>query len=91
LEGSNARILDFVEVLNPLGHIDQQIGSSGIGAETPDLAGISNIPAVFISEDTSTELELVARVDLATLDGLGELLIDWQGLDEETIVLVLRF
>ena len=90
LEGGNARVLDFVEVLNTLGDINEQVRAGGVGTETPDLPGISNIPTELISEDTSTELEIVTGVDLAVLDGEGELLIDGHSLGVETIVLVLR-
>ena len=90
LEGSNARILDFVQVLNTLGDINEQVGASGVGTETPDLPGISNIPTELISEDTSTELEIVTGVDLAVLDGEGKLLIEGLSLGVKTVVLVLR-
>ena len=90
LEGSNARILDFVQVLNTLGDINEQVGASGCGTETPDLPGISDIPTELISEDTSTELEIVTGVDLAVLDGEGKLLIEGLSLGVKAVVLVLR-
>jgi len=90
LEGSNARILDFVEILHTLGNIDQQIGAGGVGTETPDLPGVSDIPTELVGHDTGTDLEIVTGGDLARLDGKGELLVDWHGLNEEAIVLVLR-
>ena len=89
LEGSNARVLDFVQVLNTLGNINQQVGASGVGTETPDLPGVSDIPAVLVSEETGTDLEIVTGADDAVLDGLGELLLNGESLDEETVVLVL--
>lgn len=89
LEGSNARVLDFVQVLNSLGDIDQQVGASGVGAETPDLPGIGDIPAVLVSEETGTDLEIVTGADDAVLDGLGEFLLDGESLGEYTVVLVL--
>ena len=90
LEGSNARVLDFVQVLDTLGDIDKQIGTSCVGTEAPNLAGVGNIPTELVGEDTSSQLEIVTRVDLAGFNGSGELFIDGQGLNEETIVLVLR-
>lgn len=89
LEGSNTRILDFVEVLHTLGDIDEQVGAGGVGTEAPNLPGVSDVPAELVSEETSTELVIVTSVDLAVLDGEGELLIDGHGLDVETVVLVL--
>src|SRR3981189_2970448 len=69
LQGSYARILDFVQVLYTLGHIDQQIRASGVRSETPDLPGVSNIPTILISEDAGTGLEIIARADGASLNG----------------------
>ena len=89
LEGSNARILDLVEVLNTLSDINEQVGAGGVGTEAPNLPGVSDVPAELVSEETSTELVIVTSVDLAVLDGEGELLIDGHGLDVETVVLVL--
>lgn len=90
LETSNARILNFVKVLHTLGDIDEQVRASCLGTETPDFAGFGDIPAVLVGEDSSADLEIITSVDLALLDTLGEFLIEWRSLDEETVVLVLR-
>jgi hypothetical protein len=90
LEGSDARILDFVEVLNSLGDIDKQVGASGIGTEAPDLSGIGDIPSIVVGEDTGPDLVIFTGVDGTVLDGFGEFFIDGHGLDEDTVVLVLR-
>jgi hypothetical protein len=90
LESGDTRILDFVEELNSLGGIDEEVGSGSIGTEAPDLPGIGDIPAVLVSEDTSTKLEIVTGTDLALLDSLGDLLIDGLSSNVETVVLVLR-
>ena len=89
LEGSNTRILDFVQVLNTLGDINNHVGTSGVGTETPDLPRVRNIPSELVGKDTRTKLEIVTSADLTTLDGLGQFFVDGQGLDVETIVLVL--
>jgi hypothetical protein len=90
LECSDTGVLDFVEILHTLGNINHQVRTGGIGAETPDLASIGHVPAVLVSENTSASLEIVARVDLAVLDRLAELIFQWQSLRIQTIVLVLR-
>ena len=90
LEGGNARVLDFVQVLNTLGDIDEQVGTSGVGTETPDLTGIGDVPAELIGEDTSADLVIVAGVDLAGLNRESEGLVNGHGLRVETVVLVLR-
>ena len=90
LEGSNARILDFVEVLHTLRDIDEHVRASGVRTEAPDLAGIGDVPAELVGEDARADLVIVAGVDLAGLDRLREGLVDGQGLRVETVVLVLR-
>jgi hypothetical protein len=75
--------------LHALGDIDQQVGTSGIGAETPDLPSVRNVPSVLIGHNPSTCLEIVTGRDLAVLDSDRELLIDWLGLEVQTVVLVL--
>lgn len=90
LERRDARILDFVEVLNTLCDIDEQVGASGIGAETPDLTSIGDIPAELVRKKAGAQLVIVTSADLAGLDGECELLLDGHGLNVDTVVLVLR-
>ena len=77
--------------MHALGDIDQQVGTGGIGTETPDLPCIGNIPSVLISHNPSASLEIVTGANLALLDSFGELLIDRQGFEIQTVVLVLGF
>jgi hypothetical protein len=44
LEGSDARILNFVHVLNPFTHVDDQVRTSGVRTKAPDLLGQIFIP-----------------------------------------------
>lgn len=90
LEGSNARILDFVQVLYTLSDINEHVRASRLGTETPDLSCIGDIPAVLVSEDTGTDFVIITRVDLAALNSKRELLLDGHSLAVETVVLVLR-
>ena len=90
LETGDDGILDFVEVLDGLGLVDEQVGTGGVGAEGPDLTGVGDIPAEVVGEDTGTSLEIVTRADLAALDGSGELLLHGLGNHVETVVLVGR-
>ena len=89
LEGGDTRILDFVQVLHALGDVNQQIGTSSIGTETPDLPGVGNIPSILVSHNPSTSLKIVTGTDFAALDGIGEVLLDGLGLEVQAIVLVL--
>jgi hypothetical protein len=90
LETGDDRVLDFVEVLDGLGLVDKQVGTGGVGTEAPNLTGIGDIPAVLVGEDTGTGLEIVTGTDLASLDGLGDLLVEGLSSDVETVVLVGR-
>lgn len=81
LEGSDEGILDFVEVLNSLGLIDEDVGSSGVWSEAPDLTGISDIPSVVVGEETSTILGVVLGCALSLFDGLSKSVSEWLGLE----------
>lgn len=91
LECSNARILDFVQVLHTLGDIDQQVRASRIRTEAPDLSGIGDVPSVLVSENTGSDLEIVTSADLAGFDITSGLFLEREGDGVETVVLVLRF
>ena len=90
LETGGDGILDFVEVLDGLGLIDNQVGTSHVGTESPDLSGVGNIPPVVVSEDTGTGLHIVTRRNLAVLDILAELVAKRLGIHVDTVVLVGR-
>jgi len=88
LEGSDEGVLDFVEVLNSLGLIDEDVGSSGVWAKAPDLTGISDIPSEVVSEETSTILGVILGCAVSLFDGLRESVSEWLSLEGETVVLV---
>jgi hypothetical protein len=89
LESSHATILDFVQILHTLGDINQKVRASGIRAKRPNLPGIGNIPTILICKNASASFEIVARADFSRFNILCQLLLERQGLDVETIVLVL--
>jgi hypothetical protein len=90
LETGDDRVLDFVQVLDGLGLVDQHVGTAGVGTEAPDLSGIGNVPPEVVSQDTGTSLEIVTRADLAVLNLLRDLLGEGLGNHVETVVLVGR-
>ena len=90
LETGDNGILDFVEVLHGLGLVDEQVGTSGVGTEAPNLTGIGDIPAVLVSKDTGTSLEVVTGADTASLNGLGNFLVNRLSSHVQTVVLVGR-
>lgn len=49
LETRDDRVLDFAQVLDGLGLVNEQVGTSGVGTEAPNLTGIGDIPAVLVS------------------------------------------
>jgi hypothetical protein len=91
LEGGNAGILDFVQVLDSLGNIDEDVGASGFGAETPDLSGVGGVPSVFFGEDASAGLRIILGAYGSGLDGYLQLGTHGYGLHVETVVLVWGF
>jgi hypothetical protein len=88
LETGDNGILDFVEVLDGLGLVNQQVGTVGVGTEAPNLTGISDIPTEVIGEDTGTSLKIVTGSDLTGLNGLRDLLGQRLGGHVDTVVLV---
>lgn len=90
LETRDERVLDFVEVLDGLGLVNQQVGTGGVGTEAPNLTGIGDIPAVLVSKETGTSLEIITGGDLASLNGQGDLLVKGLGSEVQTVVLVGR-
>lgn len=89
LEGSLHGVLDFKEVLNLLGGVNEEVSTGGFWAERPDLLGIIGIPLELILEKTSALLKLLLGVDLAFLNGVGKLLTH-RGSDTEDSVMLVR-
>ena len=88
LEGGLDGILDFVEVLNLLGGVDDHVGAGGVWAEAPDLLGIVGIPLVVVLEHACSLSLLLLGGDLVILDGLREIITDRSGNTEDSVMLV---
>lgn len=88
LETRDDGILDFVEILDGLGLVNDQVGTGSIRTKAPDLSCISDIPAEVISQDTGTGLKIITRADFAFFDSLRNFLTKGFGLDVEAVVLV---
>ena len=56
LEASNNTVLDFIEVLDSLGAIDDEVSTSSVGTEAPDLTGFCYIKFIGISQVTGSLL-----------------------------------
>jgi hypothetical protein len=88
-KGSNARVLDFVQVLHTLGDINKHVGTRVlIRTEAPDLTGISGVPLEFLSEDASTHLNLLTAFNLTLINGLSQVLLERLSSHVETVVFV---
>jgi hypothetical protein len=90
LETRDDRVLDFTQVLDSLGLVNEQVGTGGVGTEAPNLTGIGNVPTVLVSKDTGTLLDIVTRSDLARLDSQRDGLVQRLSSKVETVVLVGR-
>lgn len=91
LESSDNWVLDFVQVLDSLGDIDQEIWSGALWTESPQLSGLGDIVLVLLVEEASTSLELLSWGDLVLLDVLSQTLWHVDGLHVQTVVLVWWF
>lgn len=70
LEGSLNGVLDFVEVLNLLGGINNKVRSAVFWAEAPNFLGIIGIPIVIVLEDTCALLNILLGANVVVLNGL---------------------
>ena len=90
LEGSLDGVLDFLEVLNLFGDINDEVGASGIGTEAPDLLGIIRIPLIVILKHSGSFSQLLLGGNLVIFDGLRELITQWRSGTEDSVMLVGR-
>jgi len=74
LEGSFHGVLDFIEILDLLGNINEQVGTSSLWAETPNLLCIVGVPLVFVLEHASTLFRILLGRNLLVLDGVSEVI-----------------
>mmetsp|Transcript_14922 Transcript_14922/g.26360 ORF Transcript_14922/g.26360 Transcript_14922/m.26360 type:complete len:806 (-) Transcript_14922:95-2512(-) len=88
LHGSNARILNLIEVLNTLGDINHHVGAIGIGGKAPNLLGNLLVPTVLLRENLGANLGVITRTNLAGLNSLGETILHRTSLNVETVMLV---
>jgi hypothetical protein len=88
LEGTFHGVLDFVKELNSLGNINEQVGTSGLGSETPDLECIIGVPFEFVSEHDSANLGILLGGDLLVIDGLGKVITERFSGDVESVMLI---
>ena len=83
LEASDTRVLDFVEILDSLGAVNEDVGASCLRAEAPDLPRLSDVILVLLSQVASTDLEVVPGVDLAVVNVLSQTIRHGDGPHEQ--------
>jgi hypothetical protein len=88
LEGSLARVLDFIHKLTLSGGINKEISTSGLGTETPNLLGIVGIPTVLILQDLVADLDVLLGSNLIGFNAVGELVTHRGSNTENSVVLV---
>ena len=88
LEGSLEGVLDFVKELYSLSDINEHVWSVGVWTEAPDLKGIILVPVELGLKDPASFLGVSPWTDLLLLDEVGELVLEWVGLDVKSVMLV---
>jgi len=64
LEASNDRVLDFIQVLNSLGAVNEDVRASGVGAEAPDLPGLGHVILILVGQVPASDLKVVPSIDV---------------------------
>mmetsp|Transcript_17466 Transcript_17466/g.43566 ORF Transcript_17466/g.43566 Transcript_17466/m.43566 type:complete len:571 (-) Transcript_17466:874-2586(-) len=90
VETGDNGFLDFQQVVDSLGGINVSVRSVLVRSESPDLSGLSDIPAEIISELASQSLAISLRIDLTIFNGVTKLSRHGFGFEENTVVLVGR-
>jgi len=88
VEGGFHGVLNFVKVLDGLGGINEDVGTGGLGSETPDLECIIGVPLVFVSEDGSSDLGVLLGGDLIVFDSSSKLVTERFADGEDSVMLV---
>jgi len=90
LEGGSARVLDLIEVLDSLGGIAKNVGTSSFRTKAPEFTTFSGIPSVLFTNDLGAKFEIVTGIDFSLVNVLSKSLRKRFSLHEKTIVLVGR-
>ena len=90
LEGSLDGILNFLEILDGLGNINEQVWSGSVWSEAPNLLGIIRIPLVCVLEMFGSLFHVLFVGDLSFFDFVRKLIVKWLSIDVESVVLVWR-
>ncbi len=90
MESSLARVLDFVHELALFGNINEQVGTSGLRTEAPNLLCIIGVPLVFVLENLVSDLDVLFGGNFLAFNGVGKVVTEGESLTENSVVLVGR-
>jgi hypothetical protein len=88
LEGSLARVLNFVHELALRSCVNKQVCTGGLRSEAPNLLGFVGIPAIFVLEDLVADLDVLFSSNLLIFNCFRKLVAHWGGNAEDSVVLV---
>jgi len=88
LESSFDGILDFVQELDSLGNINNNVWTVGVWTEAPDLLGISLVPFELFEEDLGSLLGFGLWTNLLVLNHLRKFIGKWGSLHVDSVMLV---
>jgi len=78
--------------LDSLSSVNQDVRSGVLRAERPDFHGVVLVPVErFFHKSLGSLLDVVLLVDFSSFDGVGQFVSQWQGFNEESVVLVWGF
>lgn len=91
LPGGFNGVLNFVDVLDTLGLIDDQVGTNVFGTERPELStGFSSVPIVFFVQEFGSFLRIILGVNGTLFDIFSETIFKRSTLSVDSVVLVGR-
>ena len=90
LEGSFSGVLNFLKILHLLGNIDEEVSTSGLRTEAPDLLGIIRIPFIVINKCSHSLSSVLLGSNLVILDSLSEFVTERRSSAEKSVMLVGR-
>jgi hypothetical protein len=90
LESTNDRVLNFVEVLDTLRGITNNVWTGTFWAESPQLSCLFNVPLVVVGQISASNLWIILGGDLLVVNLNGELFAKRLSLHVEPVVLVWR-
>mmetsp|Transcript_10545 Transcript_10545/g.29798 ORF Transcript_10545/g.29798 Transcript_10545/m.29798 type:complete len:859 (+) Transcript_10545:55-2631(+) len=89
LQGGDDAILDLIQVLDSLGHINNHVWSSGVRSEAPNLPGTNIlVPLELLGKVSSPGLRLVSWSNESLVNGLWESFLEWPGGHVYSVMLV---